>query len=91
MKYLILLLLTPLNAKALEFDKAQHFTASALISETASIYFKENGHEYFIQDAIMLTIGIGIAKELHDPVFDEKDLLFDVLGAITPALLRWEF
>jgi uncharacterized protein YfiM (DUF2279 family) len=88
---ILVALLISLNSYSIEFDKAQHFAASALISEAASIHFKNNGYEMPRVNAIYLTIGIGIAKELHDPIFDKKDLLYDVLGAITPALLRWEF
>lgn len=92
MKYILLaFLLMPLNASAVEFDKFQHYAVSVVLSESFTMYLKDRGVKNPRSKAIMLTIGVGIAKEIHDPVFDKQDLLYDILGAVTPAILHWEF
>lgn len=86
----LLIVISSGAAKAIEGDKAQHFTASAIISSGAYISCTELKCTHPAATAFLLTLGIGAAKELTDEKFDKRDLLSDILGAGLPLFL-WEF
>lgn len=36
-----------------------------------------------------VSLGVGVAKELSDPIVDEEDLQADLLGAVVGTLFSW--
>jgi hypothetical protein len=55
-------------------DKALHFAASAIIS----VYLSQKMSK---EHAVIVTMGVGIVKELSDRYIDPQDLLADQIGA----------
>ena len=73
-------------------DKKQHFGLSIALGATSETILRE--YDYTARHRwrrVALATGLatipGIIKETVDPVFDEKDLLADVLGAFAGAFL----
>ncbi len=74
-------------------DKGAHFGASAILFQASALAFR-NGEDVEARAAV-LTLGLGVLKELYDlgiegETFDEKDLLFDALGVLFGcSLILW--
>ena len=94
-KYLILVLLfsTLLISSTIENDKRKHFEYSSVISFNISQYLIIQGEEKNrIIKSISYSMIPGIIKEISDSKetnnrFDEKDLMYDFLGAVTGTFL----
>lgn len=95
MKYIIAIsiLFLYINGMAAEPDKILHFTASALISGVTYGVARHNGLSKGKAAAIAFSTAmmVGIAKEIYDPVFDNKDIQADALGAMIVPLIGMEF
>ena len=78
-------------AHAVEQDKVQHATVSAVIAMASVVYFKDTEHP--IAYSIATTTAVGAAKEVYDAAHPTKhtassaDLAADFIGAAVGALL----
>lgn len=68
-------------------DKKLHFLVSALLTEI----FYDVGIPLWI--AMLITLGIGIGKELYDKyvkktMFDVKDLIADIVGILIGGIFK---
>lgn len=62
-------------------DKYKHFAVSAAIASVATV---ATGDKHI---GFWSSVGVGVAKELHDQQASAKDLAWDVLGAYIGAEL----
>lgn len=72
-------------------DKQKHLAATTGISSiTYGIsrgYKASKTKSFFL--AMGVSLGVGVAKELSDPIVDEEDLQADLLGAVVGTLFSW--
>lgn len=73
-------------------DKAIHAGVSALMFTGVYIYFRsvKYSKQSALGHALLITIGIGLAKELGDQTFDWSDMGANALGAtgmVVPVLM----
>lgn len=88
--FIFVLLLNCKAQAAIEYDKKQHFVASAAISTTLHAGFYLAGLTGFkpYLYSFLLTFSVGFGKELTDKKIDSQDLVADALGALTvPVVL----
>lgn len=70
-------------AFAVERDKRLHFGVSFVMGAGGVAFMPP-------AKACLLATGVGVAKELADPVFDHQDLAADFIGACAGAyLMDW--
>lgn len=85
----VLLILAHPRAEALEQDKQQHITVSALIGMAAAMALEDSDHP-ILYGAVVATLP-GVVKELYDAQHPQHhtastaDLAADVVGAATGA------
>ena len=93
--FLALVFLFSCGAKAgmpgVQTDKALHYGVSFAISEASYRYFDENDYRNPKLNAFLVAITVGVGKEMTDERFDNQDLMADLMGALTPIFLRYEF
>lgn len=77
----ITLLIASSQALAVEEDKVKHFAVSGAIGASMQLYTED------WKTSMATCVGVGLAKELYDNVFSEKDLVADVLGCSVGVLL----
>ncbi len=81
--------------KWLDWDKAGHFLISGFLAGSSySIYHRsfDNDREASVYFASILTLSIGVGKELSDmkkpkDKFSYKDIIFDILGTSAGILI----
>lgn len=77
----ITLLIASSQALAVEEDKVKHFAVSGAIGASMQLY-TENW-----KTSMATCVGVGLAKELYDNGFSEKDLVADLVGCSVGVLL----
>lgn len=77
----ITLLIASSQALAVEEDKVKHFAVSGAIGASMQLYTED------WKTSMATCVGVGLAKELYDNVFSEKDLLADLVGCSVGVLL----
>lgn len=77
----ITLLIASSQAFAVEEDKVKHFAISSAIGASMQLY-TENW-----KTSMATCVGVGLAKELYDNGFSEKDLVADLVGCSVGVLL----
>lgn len=91
---LICLVVSPgLAADFGQADKQKHIGATAGISAVTYSVARRNSlsKTKSLLWAVGLSMGVGIAKELSDPTFDNEDLQADVIGACLGTFVSWSF
>lgn len=85
MKYLFLLL--PFLSFS-QKDKVLHFAAGSIITTSVYHFSYQRTHNHPKSLLLGLSAGLlaGVAKEVYDPVFDDKDLIATVAGSLSVSI-----
>ena len=79
-KYLIIIPFLSFG-QFIPIDKQKHFVAGSVVSIPSIVTDRTIVH------AIIFSAAAGVAKEIHDPVFDKRDVMFTIAGGLVTGIV----